>query len=420
MRLWKAVTLTSGTKAYWMIGAMIGTVITARFLGPQGRGVIAAATSWVALFVTFGHFSLSNVIIYLLGGEDRARLLPVVTGSVMAVTAATALLGWAIAAAMYVVTHGRIFQHIAPPVLAIAFAGLPLLLWMENGNSLLIVLGDLKRLNVAQASGTTIGIVLITLAVGVWKGGVAAALAATLVSYIVVVGIGLARVVAASRPLRVSREIVRSLLTGAVRLHLAAVSTFFFTNIAVILLNQFRPVAEAGFFQLAMQLTLAMQVVPMAIAVVAFTIVTRDGADGAWREHRMLILQTMLYAAVAAAVAYAAAPLVVPLLAGRAFEPAVGIFRIVALSIFGMSLAAVMAPQWIARGYFLRVAILYLSAALVGVAGNYLLIPRYGMAAAAWVMVASYSIQLISNAAFAGWIEHRRARLEPALEPLRG
>ena len=420
MRLWKAVTLTSGTKAYWMIGAMIGTVITARFLGPQGRGVIAAATSWVALFVTFGHFSLSNVIIYLLGGEDRARLLPVVTGSVMAVTAATALLGWAIAAAMYVATHGRIFQHIAPPVLAIAFAGLPLLLWMENGNSLLIVLGDLKRLNVAQAAGTTIGVVLVTLAVGVWKGGVAAALAATLVSYMVVVGIGLARVIAASWPLRVSRDVVRSLLTGAVRLHLAAISTFFFTNIAVILLNQFRPVAEAGFFQLAMQLTLAMHVVPMSIAVVAFTIVTRDGADGAWREHRMLILQTLLYAAVAAAVGYAAAPFVVPLLAGHAFEPAVGIFRIVALSIFGMSLAAVMAPQWIARGYFLRIAIIYLFAALVGVAGNYLLIPRYGMAAAAWVMVASYSIQLISNAAFAAWIEHRRARLEPALEPLRG
>jgi len=338
----------------------------------------------------------------------------------MAVTAATALLGWAIAAAMYVATHGRIFQHIAPPVLAIAFAGLPLLLWMENGNSLLIVLGDLKRLNVAQAAGTTIGVVLVTLAVGVWKGGVAAALAATLVSYMVVVGIGLARVIAASRPLRVSRDVVRSLLTGAVRLHLAAISTFFFTNIAVILLNQFRPVAEAGFFQLAMQLTLAMHVVPMSIAVVAFTIVTRDGADGAWREHRMLILQTLLYAAVAAAVGYAAAPFVVPLLAGHAFEPAVGIFRIVALSIFGMSLAAVMAPQWIARGYFLRIAIIYLFAALVGVAGNYLLIPRYGMAAAAWVMVASYSIQLISNAVFAGWIEHRRARLEPALEPLRG
>src|SRR6266508_1338874 len=419
MRLWKALTLTSGTKTYWMLGAMIGTVITARFLGPQGRGVIAAATSWVALFVTFGHFSLANVIVYLLGGQERARLLPVVTGSAMALTAAMTLLGWTIAAAMYLLTAGRIFQHIAPAVLIIAFAGLPFLLWLENGNSLLIVLGDLKRLNFAQAAGTTIGLILVTLAVGVWKGGVAAALAATLVSYVVMVGLGLTRIVAASRPLSVSRPILRELLSGGFRLHLAAVSTFFFTNIAVILLNEFRPVAEAGFFQLAMQLTLAMQVVPMAIAIVAYSIVMRDGADRAWREHRMLVLQTMLYAAVAAVVAYVAAPIVVRLLAGRAFQPAVPVFRIMALSIFGMSLAAVMTPQWIARGYFIRVALLALFAAAVGVAGNYVLVPRYGMAACAWVMVTSYTIQFAVNVAFAFWID-RRARLEPALEPLRG
>jgi O-antigen/teichoic acid export membrane protein len=420
MRLWKAVTLTAGTKTYWMLGAMVATVITARFLGPEGRGVIAAATSWVALFVTVGHFSLSNVIIYLLGGEERARLLPAVTGSVMAVTAATTLLGWTIAAAMHFATHGRIFQHIAPLVLVIAFAGLPFLLWMENGNSLLIVLGDLKRLNVAQAAGTTIGVVLVVLAVGVFKGGVPAALAATLISYLTATGIGFRRIVGGTgQPLRVSREILRSLLTGGARLHVGAVSTFFFTNIAVILLNQFRPVAEAGFFQLAMQLTLAMQVVPMAIAVVAYSIVTRDGADGAWREHRALVLQTMLYAAVAAVIAYVASPLAVRLLAGRAFEPAVPVFRIMALSIFGMSLTAIMAPQWIARGYFLRVALIALVAALVGVAGNYLLIPRYGMAGAAWVMVASYTIHFVTNAAFAVWID-RRARPEPALAPLRG
>ena len=122
-------------------------------------------------------------------------MLPVVAGSVMALTAATTLLGWTIAAAMHLLTHGRVFQHIAPAVLVIAFAGLPFLLWMENGNSLLIVLGDLKRLNFAQAAGTTIGIVLVALAVGVWKGGVPAALAATLLSYVIVVGLGLMRIV---------------------------------------------------------------------------------------------------------------------------------------------------------------------------------------------------------------------------------
>lgn len=419
MRLWKAVTLTSGTKAYWMIGGMVAMIITARFLGPQGRGVIAAATSWVALFVTFGHFSLSSVIVYLLGGDERERLLPVVTGSVLALTALTTLIGWTIAAVLYVATNGRIFQHLPPMVLLIAFAGLPFLLWMENGNSLLIVLGDLKRLNFAQASGTTMGIVLVSIMVGVLKGGVAAAMTATLISYVIVIGLGLHRILAASRPLAISRAIVRQLVGGGVRLHLAAVSTFFFTNIAVILLNQFRPVAEAGFFQFAMQLTLAMQVVPMAIAIVAYSIVTRDGADGAWREHRTLILQTLLYSAVAALIAYIAAPFAVPLLAGRAFLPAVPIFRVVALSIFGMGLTAVMAPQWVARGYFLRVAALSVFAAVVGVVGNYVLIPRYGMAACAWVMVASYTIHFVGNAAFAVWID-RRARVVPVLAPLGG
>jgi len=419
MRVWKAVTLTSGTKAYWLIGGMVTTIITARVLGPQGRGVIAAVTSWVALFVTFGHFSLSNVIVYLLGGDDRERILPAVTGSVLAVTALTTLLGWCIAAVMVFATHGRVFQHIPPTVLVLGFAGLPFLLWMENGNSLLIILGDLKRLNFAQAIGTTIGIVLVSILVGVLKGGVAAALTATLVSYVFVIGLGLQRIIESSRPLAISRSILRQLLRGGVRLHLAAVSTFFFTNIAVILLNHFRPVAEAGFFQLAMQLTLAMQVVPMAIAIVAYSIVTRDGADRAWREHRALVLQTLLYSAVAAVIAYAAAPIAVPLLAGRAFLPAVPLFRVVALSIFGMGLMAVMAPQWVARGYFLRVALIAVFAAVVGVVGNYMLIPRYGMTACAWVMVASYTIHFIANAAFAMWIE-RRAAVVPMLEPLRG
>ena len=419
MRSWKAVTLTSGTKAYWIIGAMISTVITARFLGPQGRGVIAAATSSVAVFVTFGHLSLANVVVYLAGRGERARVLPVVTGSLLAITGAVTLLGWTITATIYVLTAGRAFQHIAPSVLLLAFAALPFLLWLENGNSLLVVIGDLKRLNVAQFAGTTTGVLLVVLVVGVMRGGVAAALAATLVSSVIVVGLGLTRVLRESRPLTISRHAIGELLSGGIRLHLGAVGTFFFTHAGVLLLNQFRPVAEAGYFQLAMQFTTATQVVPMAVAVVAYSLVARDGADAAWKEHRGLVLQTMLYATIAAGGSYLIAPVVVPLIAGPSFAPAVPLFRILTLSVFGMSLATVMAPQWVARGYFLRVTVLSLVAAAIGVAGNYFFIPRYGMRACAWVMVISYSVHLVNNTAFAWWIE-RRARREPALAPLRG
>jgi O-antigen/teichoic acid export membrane protein len=407
MRSWKAVTLTSAAKAYWIFGAMISTVITARFLGPHGRGVIAAATSWVAMFMTFGHLSLAHVLVYVLGPRDRERIFPAVTGSVLVITAAITLLGWTIAGAMQVLSRGRAFQHIPPAVLIVAFAGLPLLLWMENGNSLLIVIGDLKRLNIAQIAGTTTAILLVFFAVGVAKGGVVAALAATLVSYLVVTGLGLTRILRHARPLSFSPAIAGRLMSGGARLHLSAVGTVFFNHAGVILLNQFRPVAEAGYFQLALQLTTATQVVPMAVAVVAYSIVSRDGAEGGWPEHRRLIGQTMLYAAVAAAGSYFLAPFIVPLLAGRGFEPAVSLFRILTLSVFGMSLGAVMAPQWVARGYFLQVTLLVMVPAAIAVAGNILLIPKYGMVAAAWMMVISYSIHMLGNLAFVWWIEAR-------------
>src|SRR5215218_4129323 len=177
MRSWKAVTLTSAAKAYWIFGAMIATIITARVLGPQGRGVIAAATSWVALFVTFGHLSLAHVIVYVLGPRDRAEALPAVAGSLLAIIAATTLAGWTIAAVMYAATGGGAFEHIPLAALLVAFAGFPLLLWIENGSSLLVVMGDLRGLNAAQIAGTTVGIVLVALVVLVARRGVTAALA---------------------------------------------------------------------------------------------------------------------------------------------------------------------------------------------------------------------------------------------------
>jgi O-antigen/teichoic acid export membrane protein len=407
MRSWKAITLTSAAKAYWILGAMIATVITARFLGPQGRGVIAAASSWVALFVTFGHLSLQHVIVYLLGPADRERNLPLVAGSVMAVTAGMALAGWGVAATLGLVTRSAAFEHIPISALLVAFAGLPLLLWMENGNSLLIVLGDLRRLNLAQIAGTTAGIALVAFAVGVLKRGVTAALVATLVSYVVVDALGLARVIRAARPLQVSKAIVRQLLGGGARLHLSSVGSVLFTHGCVVMLNQFRPVAEAGYFQLALQLTTAMQVVPMAIGIVAYTHVAREGADGAWGEHRRLIAQTMIYAAVAVAAAYVLAPIAVPLLAGRGFAPSIPLFRILALSAFGMGLGTVMVPQWVARGFFLRATALSLGTGALSVVANAFFIPRYGMAACAWVTVISYTVHMVANLTFVWWIETR-------------
>jgi enterobacterial common antigen flippase len=420
MNPWRAVALTSATKIYWILGAMLSTIITAHVLGPQGRGVIAVATSSVTLFVAFGHLSLAYVVVYVVGRGGPTRMLRTVTGSLIAITLVVTVISWAVGAAIYVLSSGRAVEHVAPGLLVIAFASLPFLLWMENGNQLLVVIGDLRRLNLALFFGTSISLLIVITTVGVLKWGVAAALAATLIGSAVVVSLGLIRVLSETGLPTVSVRVARELLSGGLRLHMGAVGTFFFTNAGILLLNQFRPVAEAGYFQLALQMTTATQVVPMAVGIVAYSLVAKQGPDVAWRQQRSLVLQTMLYAAVAAAGSYMLAPIVIPLLAGRSFAPAVPLLRILALSVFGMSLATVMTPQWVGRGYLLRGGGLALAVALIGLVGNLMFVPRYGMTACAWVMVFSYSLHLVAQAAFAIWIDRRIPWRRSALAPLQG
>jgi O-antigen/teichoic acid export membrane protein len=405
MRLWKAAALTTATKVYWVIGAMLTTVITARCLGPDGRGVMAAAASWVAMFVTFGHLSLANVAMYLLAGTGRDRV-PEVTGSLLAIIAGVSVIGWTIVVTAYVASGGAAFNHIPPAVLAVAFCWLPFLLWIEYANALLIAVGDLPRMNVAQIAASTAAIVLVGVVVGVLRGGPVAALSAMLASYAISMAVGLPRVVSAGRPV-VSTAVVRQLLHGSARLHVSAVGTFFYTNAAVILLNQFRPVKEVAYFQLAMQLAVGLQLVPMAIGLVSYYLIARDGADAAWPTHRRLVAHTMLLAVATAAASALAAPWIVQWLAGAEFQPAVPIIRILTLSVFGASLMTIMAPQWVTRGFFLQASGLSLVAIAVGALGNWIFIPRYGMTAAAWTMVASYGVHLAGNGAFVWWIERQ-------------
>jgi len=407
MRLWKAATLTTTTKVYWVTGAMATTVITARCLGPDGRGVMAAAASWVAMFVTFGHLSLASVVMYVLTGDDRERVAEV-TGSLLAIIAVITVIAWAAVATAYVASNGVAFEHLPPIVLAVALTSLPFMLWIEYANSLLIAVGDLGRMNLAQIAASTAAIALVGIVVGVLRGGPAAALAAMLVSYTISMAVGLPRLLAAGRPV-VSMAVIRRLLHGSARLHVSAVGTFFYTNAAVILLNHFRPVKEVAYFQLAMQLAVGLQLVPMAIGLVSYSVIARDGADGAWPTHRRLVRHTMLLAAAAAAGTALAAPWIVKWLAGPAFQPAVPIVRILTLSVLGASLATVMAPQWVTRGFFLQVSALSLIAVIVGAGGNWFFIPRYGMNAAAWTMVASYGVHLAGNGAFVWWIERQAA-----------
>jgi O-antigen/teichoic acid export membrane protein len=211
---------------------------------------------------------------------------------------------------------------------------------------------------------------------------------------------------------RFDRGAAREMLTGGAKLHLNAVGTYLFTQANVLILNYYRSPQETAYFQLAVQLVTAMQLIPMAVSTVVYSIVAKDGPNSAWPQHKKLIGEVLLLVLGLGIVAYFVSPFAIRFVFGAPFVPSARLFRILLLAIFGMTMSAVMASQWIARGLFLQAALLTLIVGGGTVAANLFVVPRWGTTGAAWVTVGTYIVSMIGNGIMALWVESRWRRSE--------
>jgi O-antigen/teichoic acid export membrane protein len=107
---------------------------------------------------------------------------------------------------------------------------------------------------------------------------------------------------------------------------------------------------------------------------------------------------------------------IVLLLAGSSFLPAVPLFRLQLLTALGMTVAAVMAPQWIGRGFFRLASAITLLVGTLNISLSLWLVPSLGMWGAAWANVATYLFAILGNGSFALWCELRARKRRAAHE----
>ncbi len=390
-----------------MLSALAITTMTARFLGPTGRGIYVAANAWVAAFATFGYLSLSQVVFFMAAGKDESEWLPRVLGTLLAILASMTVLGWIIAATLYVVSGGAIFHNLSGTVLLIAFGALPFMIWVENGNGILMALGKVGVMNISQIIGGTTNVLVTFLLVGVWKRGIHGALVGLVFAQALIVAVSLGYIARRTRSWTFDRRAARELLTGGAKLHLNAIGTYLFTQANLLILNNYRTPKETAYYQLAVQLITAMQLVPIAVSTVAYAVIGREGPNAAWPKHRALLGQSLVLMAAAGVVAYFASPFAIRLVFGAAFAPSVPLFRILLLALIGMTMSMVMAAQWIARGLFMQAAFLTIAVGAATAAANFIVVPRWGVFGAAWVTVATYSIAIAGNGIMAVWVERK-------------
>jgi O-antigen/teichoic acid export membrane protein len=400
--------VTAGTaRAYTVVTGFVFLLLTARWLGPRGRGEVAVTITWVTLASTLGYLSLGQVAIHRASRATDQTWLGPVLGSILAVAGVASLTLVLISGAVFVVARDSFLKGIPVAAFVVGLAILPAMLWEQIGSALLMAVNRLDIYNRAQLVGRTAGLLALGLAI-VADLGVTGVLLAALAGQVIVSSVGLRLLLRqAESRVRPDGTVVRGLLSDGARLHLAAVGAFLLTGVGTLVVNGYEGVDQAAFYQLGIQVIIVLWLIPQAANMVLYTKVASVPPAEVWGyQRRAVITITAAMTAVCLIAVVAARPLVVAI-AGSHFAAAAPIVRTLLPALLAMTFASLIAPQWVAQGRFGDAAKITLAVGVLNVVLTLILVRASGAAGAALALSISYGVAVIPNLWIARGCERR-------------
>lgn len=405
-----SIAATTAVRGVGLVSGLVTLALTARWLGPEGRGVTAGATAWATLVAGLCHLSLSQVIVRDAALNPGRNWLVAQFWNVMTLGGIGVLLAWLVISTLFSVAPTRFFGPLPAAPLVVAMLMVPWLVLETYASTMLPGIGALRTLNMAQLSSRAVGVVLLVLLLAWLHLGVIAALSATLTGLVVGGVVTMRRLWrAGGRDSMMSLAHLRPLLKGGAQLHLNAVGSILLANVDVIVVQQTLPLTSTGIYQLAVQAAMLPLMVPQAAVTVFYGRVSRMGADAAWRHSRHAMLLVVCGVALVSVGAALLAPWVVGTLAGPRFLGAVPLFRVLLIGTVAQAFSSMMAPQWIGRGLFRTASAITLGLGVATTIGLRLAVPRFGLQGAVSVVVGAYLAAAAVNLVFARWVDSRAA-----------
>lgn len=363
----------------------------ARLLGPTGRGQITLCMMAIALGTLLGGLGGEIPIVLWTANAKHASAewLPAVLfwGAVGSCGAAAA---WSF---IYWRWHASFLYGVTHPLALIVAAAIPVTIFFSYFVAVLTGLESFRLragLSLASQIVELVSIVVLVLLFGrTAEMAMLGILAGLLVGTAVTV-VTLKKPLEGMWNLGRARQKLGSALSLGLRGQLGDLATFFNYRLDVFIVNFFLGPAQVGLYTVGVVVSEGLWQVPQAAAVALFPRTARTIEQGA-AEFTCLITRQVLSLALVFGIALAiACPVLIPLLFGARFNPAVTVIWWILPGTIALSLGKVISADLAARGKPEFSSIFAFISLAVTVVLDFLLIPRMGIQGAALASSAAY------------------------------
>jgi O-antigen/teichoic acid export membrane protein len=373
------------------LGILTG-VVSARILGPAGRGEYAAIIAWPLGIATLLSLGVNQGIAFFLGKRvltvsevaTATAIIGLIQGA-LSIVIGLSVVPFALAKYSPAVRHlGIVFVLLTPAVILSGYAGN-----LFQGKQ------DLVRFNLIRVTAPFTYFVGL---VGLWvahRGTLKAVVFANLWGYVAALALGslMAWVVLKPRMQWNSSAIPR-LIDFGYRTQATNLANYFNQRIDQLLLSLFVPPEQLGLYAVAVTLSTAVTVFPQAAGIVTFSRGASQHREGTIATIGASFRASLVWLAVCCSVLYALSPFLIRLVFGGAFAGSILACRILLPGALMIGLNQVLYNGASALGRpGLPSCAEGISMAVTAI-GLYLLIPRYGYIGAAIVSSIAYTISL--------------------------
>lgn len=397
-RFARDTTLTFGASLLSLVIGVGTSVILARVLGPEGKGIYTLAMLLPSLIVTFGNLGIGAATVYYVARREFRR--QEILGNNVLLSLGIGALG--VIAGLIVVLFFRqaVFPGVASRYLFLSLALVPVEIFFSYTNYVLLGAQRIKEFNYVQIAHSVLFLGFIALALLGLKAGVSGAMLAGLLTWLVVDALvfRMAKRVAGGMDLRPNASYMKQAATYGIQAHLG--NSFWFLNLRVdmFLVNGFLGPAAAGLYSVGVGLVEKLGMVPQAASTVLFPRVAAETEEQRQKEFTPLVARTVLWiTAVGALVMALFSRWIVLLLYSEAFLPAVSALQALLVGIVALSTSQVLFNDIAGRGRPILNVYAGLLSLIVNVILNIAWIPKHGITGAAWASTVSYSVNLLAT-----------------------
>lgn len=365
----------------------VSSIITARFLGPEGRGVFFYWTTLAAFAIQFGNLGLHSSNTYFLA-KGRARLSALAANSLWVSLIGGGVLGGFLVLSLWLMdgATGDRWSLLLPALFLIP-SGLYFLL----GTNLLVAEGRIGEYNGFELANRYLGLAAIFFAAWYWRSPQALLVIMSVVAVLMCLPL--------YRRLRVlggdgggSFLLIREGFGYAMRAYISSAIAFAVLRLNALLIEQYMDAATLGTWSIAAQLLDVIVVIPSTVALVLLPRIMRSD-----QPYQLMQSQLRMVAIVLALMCAVAAWLgndVIMLVYGERFAGAYAMLLWGLPGIFALGLTSILSQYLASAGIPLALVWIWLTGLAVELTLAIWLIPSQGGVGAMMSLSAAYAVIL--------------------------